>query len=244
MDKRYVKNTKKLINEVQKFPEIYNPRLTKFNTNSFRSDAWEQVCRAMVPYWDELTYKDQFIHEKYLRKRWRLARQKFAREINLQEKLGDLYNIKERYRHYEALCFLKPFLDSESTFSTVVYESSADDVQIDEDIEDNKYNLIAGKTDEVEIYVPTNSEMYLLPSDPLSEESAPSRTSINPDSSLDPIASPDIETKEENLDEMTTEEDLDKTFLLSLLPALREVPEEKKLRVKIQIQQILSDALS
>ncbi|XP_008553731.1 uncharacterized protein LOC103575653 isoform X2 [Microplitis demolitor] len=179
--------------------------------------------------------------EKYLRKRWRLAREKFAKEIRLEEKLGDQYNKKERYRHYEALCFLKPFVGSESTFSTVIYEPSTNDVQVDENMEDDKYNVAFGKTDEIEIYMPTNSEMYLLPSDPLSEESAPS---INPDSSLDPIASTHMELKKENLDERTTEESLDKTFLLSLLPALREVPEEKKLRVKIQIQQILSDALS
>lgn len=62
LEKRYVKNTKKLINEVRQFPEIYNPQLNVRNTKSFRLDAWEQVCRAMVPYWDELSYKDQFIH--------------------------------------------------------------------------------------------------------------------------------------------------------------------------------------
>lgn len=39
------------------------------------------------------------------------------------------------------------------------------------------------------------------------------------------------------------EEDYDKMFLLSLLPIIRQVPEEKKLDVRIQMQQILAMAL-
>ncbi|KAK2583156.1 hypothetical protein KPH14_009179 [Odynerus spinipes] len=39
------------------------------------------------------------------------------------------------------------------------------------------------------------------------------------------------------------EEDYDKMFLLSLLPIIRQVPEEKKLDVRIQMQQVLALAL-
>lgn len=39
------------------------------------------------------------------------------------------------------------------------------------------------------------------------------------------------------------EEDYDKMFLLSLLPIIRQVPEEKKLDVRIQMQQVLAMAL-
>lgn len=42
-----------------------------------------------------------------------------------------------------------------------------------------------------------------------------------------------------NLDE----DDYDKMFLLSLLPIIRQVPEEKKLDVRIQMQQVLAMAL-
>ena len=39
------------------------------------------------------------------------------------------------------------------------------------------------------------------------------------------------------------DEDYDKMFLLSLLPILRQVPENKKLDVRIQMQQILASVL-
>lgn len=39
------------------------------------------------------------------------------------------------------------------------------------------------------------------------------------------------------------EDDYDKMFLLSLLPIIRQVPEEKKLDVRIQIQQVLALAI-
>lgn len=39
------------------------------------------------------------------------------------------------------------------------------------------------------------------------------------------------------------EDDYDKMFLLSLLPIIRQVPEEKKLDVRIQMQQVLAMAL-
>ncbi|KAI4479485.1 hypothetical protein M0804_010882 [Polistes exclamans] len=39
------------------------------------------------------------------------------------------------------------------------------------------------------------------------------------------------------------EEDYDKMFLLSLLPTIRQIPEEKKLDVRIQMQQVLAMAL-
>lgn len=39
------------------------------------------------------------------------------------------------------------------------------------------------------------------------------------------------------------EEDYDKMFLLSLLPIIRQVPDEKKLDVRIQMQQVLALAL-
>ena len=39
------------------------------------------------------------------------------------------------------------------------------------------------------------------------------------------------------------EEDYDKMFLLSLLPILRQIPEHKKLDVRIQMQQILAAVL-
>lgn len=39
------------------------------------------------------------------------------------------------------------------------------------------------------------------------------------------------------------EDDYDKMFLLSLLPIIRQVPEEKKLEVRIQMQQVLAMAL-
>ncbi|CAL7936698.1 unnamed protein product [Xylocopa violacea] len=229
-------DTEKFIEEIEKRPAIYDVNRSEYNDRNAKTTAWDEVCQVMVPNWAGLTDEERNVEEKSLRGKWRNIRDYFMKELKLQksQKLGPAGRKRKKYMYFDQLMFLMPMVENKrnagntsGNFKLEESEGEPDNPVIEE------YDVPL--THAAPSITTTGASYKMCPRYPkqLCETSLASF-----DNEIHDILSSNSSQRV-----AYDEDDYDKMFLLSLVPILRQVPEEKKLDVRIQIQQILAMAL-
>ncbi|XP_051171497.1 uncharacterized protein LOC127288217 isoform X2 [Leptopilina boulardi] len=236
-------DTERFISEIEKRPAIYNTNCDEYNDRTAKLAAWDEVCQVMIRNWPTLSDEERIVEEKNLRGKWRNIRDYFMKELkvqNLKNLAGSAGRKRKRYTYFDQLQFLMPSIENkqrrENNYvnhcKTEESEGEADNPVFDDyEMSGNE----AGTSKDYVQAVNSSGNYRLLPvrySKPMCE------TSIAPfDNEFQDMISNNGQRS------MIEEEDYDKMFLLSLLPILRQIPENKKLDVRIQMQQILAAVL-
>ncbi|KAF7381345.1 hypothetical protein HZH66_013739 [Vespula vulgaris] len=238
-------DTERFIEEIEKRPAIYDVNRSEYNDRNAKMSAWEEVCQVMVPNWTRLSDEERNMEEKSLRGKWRNIRDYFMKEFKLQLqkslKPDSVRRKRKKYMYYDQLLFLMPTVENKLRITNTAgnqckseeSEGEGDNPVIEESdvpLAHAVPSLTTGRE-----YVQTGASFKMCPRYP-KQLCETSLTSF--DNEIH-----DILSSHSGQRVAIDEEDYDKMFLLSLLPTIRQIPEEKKLDVRIQMQQVLASAL-
>ncbi|XP_020296913.1 uncharacterized protein LOC109861604 isoform X1 [Pseudomyrmex gracilis] len=243
-------DTERFIEEIQRRPAIYDVKRGEYNDRNAKMTAWDEVCQVMVPNWAHLTDEDRNIQEKNLRGKWRNIRDYFMKELKLQKshKNGPAGRKRKKYVYFDRLLFLMPTVENKRNSASLSPPSMSPTPIIckEEESEGEVDNPVIEEYD-----VPlahggsvTGNREFLQGGTP-SYKMCPRYSKQLCETSFTPFDNEihDILSSHSSQRVTVDEDDYDKMFLLSLLPIIRQVPEEKKLDVRIQMQQVLAMAI-
>ncbi|XP_015593285.1 uncharacterized protein LOC107266853 isoform X2 [Cephus cinctus] len=230
-------DTERFIVEIEKRPAIYNVNCDEYNDRNAKMNAWDEVCQVMVPNWENLTDEERNVEEKNLRGKWRNIRDYFMKELKLQrsKKPGPAGRKRKKYMYFDQLLFLMPTVETKRNSAGYIshFKSEESDGEMDNPvIEEYDIPLTHAGTSRDYLHTGTAFKTRTRYPKQLCEASL---TSF--DTEIQDMLSSHSSQR------IVDEEDYDKMFLLSLLPILRQIPDEKKLDVRIQMQQVLAAAL-
>ncbi|KAG8596526.1 hypothetical protein GDO81_001957 [Engystomops pustulosus] len=100
-------NVKHLIQQVETHPELWDASSDGYSDRQAREDAWTNIFRHLYPTWDAFTTKDQGIIEKDIKNRWRSVRDRFRKEMSMEEKSGTSPSKRKPYQYMQLLMFLR-----------------------------------------------------------------------------------------------------------------------------------------
>lgn len=100
-------NVKHLIQQVETHPELWDASAEGYSDRQAREDAWTSIFRHLYPSWDGLTVKEQGIIEKDVKNRWRSVRDRFRKEMSMEEKSGSSPSKRKPYQYIQQLMFLR-----------------------------------------------------------------------------------------------------------------------------------------
>ncbi|XP_048505621.1 uncharacterized protein LOC105684590 isoform X2 [Athalia rosae] len=242
MDTPRCDKSKRHASEIQKRPAIYDVNCEEYNDRNAKMDAWEEMCRVMVTNWNNLNNEERNAEEKNLRGKWRNIRDYFMKELKLQrsQKSGPAARKRKKYIYFDQLYFLLPTVENKNFRDSVQITKSSPQHQ---DSDSEMDNPVIEEYDFPPIQ-PSTSRNYNNVAMNLHESNMRGRYSnqiceapLNSfDNDVHDMLSPHSQP-------MIHEEDYDRMFLLSLLPMMKQVPDVKKLDVRIQMQQIIASAL-
>ncbi|XP_046739044.1 uncharacterized protein LOC124407202 [Diprion similis] len=231
-------DTEKFIIEIQKRPAIYDVNCEEYNDRNAKMDAWDEMCQVMVPNWDGLTNEERNTEEKNLRGKWRNIRDYFMKELKLQrsQKAGPAARKRKKYIYFDQLYFLLPTVENKRN---VVKKASPHHPDSDSEMDNpviEEYDFPAMQ--------PSTSREYNNVSMSMGQPKMRGRYSTQIcETSLNSFDNDIHDILSSHSQPMIQDEDYDRMFLLSLLPMMKQVPDVKKLDVRIQMQQILAAAL-
>ncbi|XP_071970793.1 uncharacterized protein [Engystomops pustulosus] len=97
-----------VISLVKERPMLWDLQHKHYASKSKRSQAWIQICKELTSDWEEMEPREQWKMEEQVRTRWRSCRDRFRREVAINEKSGSSPSHKRPYQHFEELLFLLP----------------------------------------------------------------------------------------------------------------------------------------
>ncbi|XP_076656101.1 uncharacterized protein LOC143360834 [Halictus rubicundus] len=95
------------IEEVKKYPEIWNVAAEEYHDKTKKRSAWLQVCRAMYDNFDEKHEKDKNEMCTALIKKWRNIKDNFLKSIKKKTKSGQAADRGRQYIYGRQLSFLR-----------------------------------------------------------------------------------------------------------------------------------------
>ncbi|XP_045115863.1 uncharacterized protein LOC123507221 [Portunus trituberculatus] len=232
-------NAEDLIRAVEQQPAIWNITTEEYGTAGGRRLAWDAVVRTFFPDLDDMSSAEKSALTAVIQKKWKGIRTCYARELQRQKQEMNIQKPKTRkpYIHFEALQFLElisklvPFGKGEAT-NTTLDESTQNFIKIvgcttlspSVDTEDEEVEEIVLEDTEAE------KQRY--------KQSFKRKTVNEEDENL-------IHTLVKKIiqsENMSSENNEDRLFLLSLTSELHKVPEHRKLKLKADIITLISQA--
>lgn len=93
--------------QVETHPELWDAAAEGYSDRQAREDAWTSIFRHLYPSWDGLTAKEQGTIEKDVKNRWRSVRDRFRKEMSMEEKTGSSPSKRKPYQYIHQLMFLR-----------------------------------------------------------------------------------------------------------------------------------------
>lgn len=247
-------DTERFIAEIERWPAIYDVNDEGYSDRSAKMKAWDQVGEVMIAKWSSLSNEEKNVEEKILRSKWRNIRDYFMKELKMQRHKKGSGKKRKKYMYYDQLLFLMPNSENrekdrereKKKVDEVNYAVKCEDEKNEIDLDTSsriseEYDLPLTHEENSEDYTNTSGDVghfkYVSVSQfpkSMCETSMP----VNADDIHDVLSSNSSSQKFKIEDD-----DYDKMFLLSLLPIMRRIPEDSKVDVRIQIQQVLALAI-
>ncbi|XP_059053624.1 uncharacterized protein LOC131847922 [Achroia grisella] len=207
-----------LINEVRKRKPIYDTFRKEYHDRILKKKLWDEVCQVVYSSdWDSLSAQDKIKYGKEVQKRWASLRHCFRREITAQKNApsGKSGPKKRKYLYFNSLLFLLPFSER---VKPEKYESDETDEEALENIADvSKKKLTAAE--------PSSSKQKQI-------------SSLTNDTEAVTLLKEGSQTVQ-NLKMYDHEQDGDESFFRSLVPSMRELTEDQKLLLRMEILKLI-----
>ncbi|XP_033609089.1 uncharacterized protein LOC111868852 isoform X2 [Cryptotermes secundus] len=220
-------DTEVLISEVQSTPMLWNPGKEDYKNRGLRNKAWEEICSSIIPIFDEAddNLKKKLVEK--VRSRWKSSRDSYMKAKGKAKvlKSGSPPCKPIKYVYYEQIHFLDK-VQQRSTISN--FETQAvEDENISEVFDDNR-----------EI----NEDNDIHDDASVAQDAA--RREFSESVKITEKKKQKLDDLGENLlallkSSKETEEDSDRSFLLSLLPHVRGFDEEQKLIFQSGVLQMI-----
>ncbi|KAK4305112.1 hypothetical protein Pmani_022988 [Petrolisthes manimaculis] len=210
-------DNRKLIREVKKRPALYNTKLKGHSDRNIREMLWDEVCRAVVSEWDNLTELERREHYRHLQRRWKSLKDCFRREQVQRKKGADSYR-KRQYIYYNHLLFLANPSESQQSIKDDCaneaddFESKSEDMSLD-----------------------TDTPRPAPPARPHKRSRAHVDHQTTRDEEEELLDIKLQELRDDDVDE-------DKLFLMSLIPGFRKLSDEIKFEAKIEMLKVMRNA--
>ncbi|XP_011497804.1 PREDICTED: uncharacterized protein LOC105362149, partial [Ceratosolen solmsi marchali] len=240
-------DTGRFIEEIGRRPAIYDLRSEEYSDRAAKTSAWEQVCELMVAKWRSMSDEEKNAEEKSLRSKWRNIRDYFMKELKLQRmRKGSAAGRKrKKYMYFDQLLFLVPNVESKQRNYRANYTTKCKNVKSEVEMDTyhimQEYEMPLTHEDVSEDYTNNSYDedqcKYMSVSQ-FPKSMCETSMAIGADDFPDVISSNSSSQKFKFEDD-----DYDRMFLLSLLPIMRRIPEDKKVDVRIQMQQALALAI-
>ncbi|KAK8390332.1 hypothetical protein O3P69_010185 [Scylla paramamosain] len=238
-----------LISEVEQHAAIWDPAVEEYGNRADRRLAWNAVIRAFFPDFDDMPPAEKNGLTAVIQRRWKGIRTCYARELQRQKQEKDLppTKIRRPYIHFEAL----QFLESVSKQVTDDTKGEATNTSLDESCK-NLLKIvptqIISSTDECTTAIASvDTEDKDVEEISLKDKEA--KKQKHKQSFRRKIASKEddelIHTLMKKIircENMSSENNEDRLFLLSLTSELHKVPEDRKLKLKGDIITLISQA--
>ncbi|XP_063624841.1 uncharacterized protein LOC134796600 [Cydia splendana] len=107
-----------LILEVESRPILYVKPLPEYANKSLKNDAWEEVAQALSCDWESLSPAEENKRCKEVQSKWKHIRDNFRREYQAQNNITSGHQgakKRKRYRYYDQLLFLIPYVKDAPT---------------------------------------------------------------------------------------------------------------------------------
>ncbi|XP_046388640.1 uncharacterized protein LOC124166791 [Ischnura elegans] len=211
-------NTEDFISEIEKHPCIWNCAVEEYSNKHVKLSAWNGILCTFIHDFEERELSEKNTLMTITQKRWKVIRGCYTREILRLKgiKSGSAASRKKAYSYFDQLRFLET-----SVKKTV---SSVDDV-------DSSF------IDEAE------NEAFSCHTSPTNVRSG-SKRKLSKDDELVEVLKKKI-ALEESENSPSTSRDLqddDKLFFLSMLPEVRKVPPERKLKLRSDMINLIAMA--
>ncbi|XP_005089367.1 uncharacterized protein LOC101847229 [Aplysia californica] len=203
------------ISLIEKKPVLYNKNSDEYADKDKKKKAWVEVCEAMIENWEDLSQEERQVKGNEVQGRWKNLRTCFARELRAQTKGVSGQAAKKRRRKYiyfERLMFLHPTIEDrrETKRDETVHETTRSTEAEQQVLDEDEAQSIQNRL----------------------SQPGPSRSKKRQEVSFEETLLNILRDKHEEIDE-------DKSFLLSLLPAMKRIrSEEHKCEAKIEMLRI------
>ncbi|CAH1957381.1 unnamed protein product [Acanthoscelides obtectus] len=216
----------KLIEEVEKRPAIWDMTKSEYGDRQKKKHAWEEIINIFV---GDATLEEKKKTGKVVQDRWKNLRDRYAKDRKSNKKLksGSAGKKKTPYIYATQIGFLNNILDNKSTTNSL-------------DEQHKESEIVQRETEETDIFPDDSTQPG--PSTSSNKKSFAKRRRLDP-VEMKIISSIEANTaarrEAETKQRVEKCEDDDFHFLLSLHPTLKNIPEDSKLAVRMEIMQIL-----
>ncbi|CAH1712399.1 unnamed protein product [Aphis gossypii] len=244
-------DTELFIIEVNKEESIWNMKSKLYHDRVEKHVSWRRVGKVMFNDFENLTEKEKDVKVLDLQKKWKNLKDNFRRKCIT--KSGMAAKNAKCYTYAKVLEFLRPTMENRKTESNISSESSNEE-HSDQDNEREDDILMIGSNDsEVDVQSPSTSKMYNKKIENSFESNE--NNNLRNNRPYSPTIRKKLKTKNNKTETSfenklisylhnrpKEETDPDKLFLLSLLPQIKQLSQDKKTQLFIYflngIQQI------
>ncbi|XP_072375515.1 uncharacterized protein [Diabrotica undecimpunctata] len=214
-------NTDKFIDEIQKRPAIWDMTNSEYSNKIIKKNAWEEI--VLIFCHNEDTDEKKKILGTSLQKKWKSIRDHYVKQDkkNKMLKSGSGAKPTSTYIHYNRLRFLQNSVQKNVTESNFGPEVHAE-----------------LPISEVENGSVQNSSLEATVSTPTGERQKTKKLKLHPaDQHFANILEKSLAQRQ--VPDKQDEQDEDKLFCLSLFKEIKKIPENKRLKTKIDIYNLI-----
>ncbi|RXG71251.1 hypothetical protein Avbf_02703 [Armadillidium vulgare] len=226
-------DNKKLITEIHKRQNLWDPTSPGYNSRDLRSNDWTMVAEEMQS------------SVKEVKNRWKLLRDSFNRELRkIPKNSGEKINFENasKWVHFKDMLFLKdelatPAVDGSSKSLTEEFGPG-----INESL-DKALNILEQRSVPYEAEEINDDHMAYIS---LKQTESPARkrkTQRQMDHNFLNFIEEGEKHEVNSQSEQSSSNSEDYHFLMSLLPSLEQLPPRKKFITKIEIQKLIYEAM-
>lgn len=226
MDKKI--DAVKLIQEVQVRPAIWDMAHNDYGDRNKRKQSWEEIVNLFLE--ETATQDEKKRMGELLLKKWKNLRDRFARDVHeRKEKTGSGSRNKAAYMYAQQMMFLKDIIKHHKTKSSMDDSQSGAQSADGEEVSYSNESKFIGEKKRTEDYQVGSSHQSQL----MRKKRKLNLVEMKLLKALDDtISRREMRAK--------LEEDDDRHFLLSLLPAMKFIPTHLKLTARMDLMQCIN----
>nr|XP_004925439.1 uncharacterized protein LOC101746616 [Bombyx mori] len=214
-----------LISEVEKNPCLWNVGCSNYQNKTQRDLAREEICKRIIPHWNDLNMEDKKQIREYKKKQWNNVRDGYRKYLNRNKNTPVP---KKKFIYENDLYFLLPVLQNsksrERNMPSELHEDSYED----------------NETIEIEVRPQTEDEDDEDERKPFRKYATSERqTKAQQKYTPDEIPYQILNITKQNTDDEVSYQDVDSQFLLSFRDDMNAMSRSQKLKFKLGMIQLI-----
>ncbi|XP_075719716.1 uncharacterized protein LOC142760415 [Rhinoderma darwinii] len=229
----------KLIRLVQEWPEVWNTHAESYHDRTLKEAAWEQIAEALFEQeWADSRTRDRLQIVDDVKRRWRSSRDQFRREHGSGARSGDGGPQKRRYMYYDQLLFLREIMDMRPTSDTL--DASEEEARPQCSQASEAAAPLVALTPEATREDP--GPVASAPEAGQPDQVAPRQAAPRRRRPGNPPAAAQVDARVLEYLRRAADEDQHDFFCRSMAPLMRRVPEDRLVRLQINMLSLIDCA--